>query len=490
MTSPVLFRLAAGLAAFAVVNVLAVVIAYGLYPGYMEHGEAAISAMAFRLLQGLPAYHAFDAPERITNVYGPWTYLWHAWPLALFGAGLLSSKLAGLAGPVLVVLGAWAIGRRHGRMGEALAVGFAAAFVITHLGFPVTIRPDALLTVLVTVAMAAAARAEDKTGMAWTETLVIGIAGGIAVNVKIHAGLYLAPVAVFHLAPCWRRLLPMALAGLVALMLPFLTPLFPPGEYLSWFGPMSSKENVWNGFRVLWMKFAFYLGIPLAVWALAGFGTLAGRLRLMLGVYVACVLLVLFPATKIGGSHHYYLPFLPVLIDLVLRARDAAGERRPVSAVLVGLLVLVMALAAQTERRFFKMMDWPVAREAVAEIEAVLAANPGVPVQMGVGGPRSEEKFFLYSWRNLPVYAGGPYTLDTSIVMELTKLGIAMPAETVRRMTACETRLWLIPQGEAPFSLRGYYNQTIYDQTFRDAFAAHHRLVSSGRHFDVWRCMG
>ncbi|CAA7623580.1 glycosyltransferase family 39 protein [Magnetospirillum sp. SS-4] len=488
MTSPVLFHVTVALTAVAVVNVVAVVVAYGLYPGYMEHGEASISAISYRLLQGLPAYHAFDAPERITNVYGPWTYLWHAWPLALFGPDLTSSKLAGLAGPVLVILGAWAIGRRHDRLGAVLATGFAAAFVITHLGFPATIRPDSLLTALVTLAAWAAARAEDKPGMAWAETLAIGVAGGIAVNVKIHAGLYLAPVALFHLFPHWPRLLPMAIAGLAALALPFLSPLFPLGDYLSWFGPMSSKENVWNGFRVLWVKFAFYLGIPVVAWLLAGLAGRTGRLRLTLAVYVVCVLVVLFPATKIGGSHHYYMPFLPIMIDLALRARAASGARWPVTPALVGLLALVMAQAIQTERRFFKMMDWPVAREAVAEIDAVLKANPGVPVQMGVGGPRTEEKFFLYSWRNLPVFAGGPYTLDAGIVMELTKLGVAMPAETVRRMAACETRLWLIPKGEQPFSLWGYYNQTIYDQTFRDVFAAHHHLESSGRHFDLWRC--
>ena len=89
-------RLILGLAIFAAVNLLAVVVVYALYPGYLEHGEAAISATAYRLLQGHPAYYPFDAAERISNVYGPWTYLWHAWPLPLFGASLTASKIAGL----------------------------------------------------------------------------------------------------------------------------------------------------------------------------------------------------------------------------------------------------------------------------------------------------------------------------------------------------------------------------------------------------------
>jgi len=489
-------RVILGLAVLAAVNLLAVVVAYALYPGYLEHGEAAISATAYGLLHGHPAYYPFDAPERISNVYGPWTYLWHAWPLALFGASLLSSKIAAVTAPVLVVAGAWAVGRHHGRRGGAMAVALAAALILFHLGFPITIRPDSLLTVLVTLAVLAALRAEARTDMAWGETLVIGIAGGIAVNVKIHAGVYLAPVALYHLLPNGRRLFPMAAAGLAALALPFLSPLFPLSDYLSWFGPMSGKENTWDAVRGLWMKLAFYLGFPLVAWGLAGFSApgsspgqaLGGRQRLYLATYVGCLLLTLFPATKIGGGHHYYLPFLPTLIDLCLRALAAAREPGPIRRALAAAMVVLVFMAAQSEKRFFKVLEWSNARQVVAEIDAVISANPGVPIQMGVGGPRSEEKFYLYSWRNLPVFAGSPYTLDTGIVMEMTKLGIAMPAETLRRLAACETRLWLLPHGEPPFSLIGFYDQTVYDDTFRRIFTAHHHLESSGRYFDLWRC--
>ena len=481
-------RTLTGLAVFATLNLLAVVVAYALYPGYLDHGEAATSATAFRLLKGLPAYYAFTAPERISNVYGPWAYLWHTWPLALFGASLTTSKISALLGPVLVVAGSWMVGRRHGRQGAALAVALAAGFVIFHLPFPASIRPDSLLTVLATVVLLAMLRAEGRADMAWAETLMIGVASGIAVNLKIHAGLYLAPAVLFHLLPNWRRLLPMAVAGLAALTLPFLSPLFPLADYLSWFGPMSGKENSWSAFRILWMKFAFYLGFPLVTWGLAGFGGLKARERIYLATYVGCAVLVLFPATKIGASHHYYLPLLPVLVDLTLRALAAAGSRPLPARVLVVMTILLLFMAGQTEKRFFKVLEWTESREVVAEIEEVLRSHPGTAIQMGVGGPRTEEKFYLYSWRNLPVFAGGPYTMDSSIVMEMTKLGVAMPAEAVRRMATCETQLWLTPHGEQPFSLVGYYEQTVYDETFRKTFAAHHHLEASGTYFDLWRC--
>ena len=491
-------RVILGLAIFAALNLLAVVIAYALYPGYLEHGEASISATAFRLLQGHPAYYSFTAPERISNVYGPWTYLWHAWPLALFGASLTTSKIAAVLGPVLVLLGAWAVGRRHGRQGEAVAVALAAGFLIFQLGFPVTIRPDSLLTVLVTVSLLAMLRAEGRCDMAWAETLAMGVAGGIAVNVKIHAALYLAPVVLLHLLPNWWRLAPMALAGLAALTLPFLSPLFPLHDYLSWFGPMSNKENSWIALRMLWMKLAFYLGFPLLTWALAGFGGLKSRERIYLAAYLGCALLVLLPATKVGANHHYYLPFLPLAVDLTLRGLAAAGERPRARQALAILIVLLLFMAGQSEKRFLKALEWTQSRDVVAEIGQILRDHPGTTIQMGVGGPNTEEKFFLYSWRNLPVFAGGPYTMDSGIVMEMTKLGVPMPAEAIRRMAACETQLWLTPQGEEPFSLKGYYEQTnqvgiavrqtVYDPVWRATFAAHHHLEASGRYFDLWRC--
>jgi hypothetical protein len=195
------------------------------------------------------------------------------------------------------------------------------------------------------------------------------------------------------------------------------------------------------------------------------------------------VLLTLFPATKIGASHHYFLPFLPVMIVLVLRA--AAG-RPAVGRWLVGLTALALFLTVQSERRFFKSFDWPEARAVTQEIGTVIADHPAETIQMGIGD--ESERYYLYSWRALPVFAGSPYTIDSGIVMELTKLGVPMPAETLRRLAACETRLWLIPAGEAPFALNGYYGQMIFDSAFRDTFLAHHDRMQTLGHFDVWRC--
>jgi 4-amino-4-deoxy-L-arabinose transferase-like glycosyltransferase len=473
---------------FAALAVAAAAISYVFYLGYIEHGEATIVAAAFRLLSGHPAYHPFGAPERTSNVYGPWTYLWTAWPMALFGAKVWTSKLATSLAPILVLAVAWAVGRRFGTMGLGLALAWTAGGIITHLPFTTTVRPDSLLTLMVAVAVWAAARADSKPGMAWTETILIAVASGIAVNIKIHAGLYLAPVVLFHLWPHWWRLVPMAAAGLAALALPFASPLFPLGDYLSWFGPMSAKENAWNAFRILWMRFALYLVIPAVLWGMAGWRGIPGRMRAVLALYALCILVALFPATKVGASHHYYMPFVPTMVLVSLIALERADWRLNARRWALGLAVLLLAMGAQTERRFFKVMEWQEARDVVAEIQAIQASHAGQAIQMGVGGPRTEEKFFLYSWRHLLVFGGGPFTLDTGIVMEMTKLGVPLPDETYRRLAGCETQIWLTPKGEAPFSLIGYYDQTVYDQRFRDTFAAHMSREGSGRFFDIWRC--
>lgn len=118
------------LAALAVANVVIVCLGYMLFPGHRDPAEAGIAASAFLMLKGQPVYYGFDAPTQVSLLYGPWTYLWHAWPLALFGATLTTSKVAAVSATLLAMVGAWAVGRRHGRMAEAFAVAVAGGLVL------------------------------------------------------------------------------------------------------------------------------------------------------------------------------------------------------------------------------------------------------------------------------------------------------------------------------------------------------------------------
>lgn len=471
----------------AAADVAVAAIAYLLYPGYVDHGEGAISAMAVRMLAGKPVYLPFDSPDWITNLYGPVTYLWHAWPLALFGGGMVTGKLAAALAAILIPASLWLLVRRHAMAGWMLALG--AAMVITHLAFPVVIRPDALLTVVAAAAVLVAAREEPRGR--WSGAVLIGVAAGLAIGIKIHSAIYLAPVALYVLMADWRRLPVMALFAAAIAALPFASPLFPLAEYLSWFGPMAAKENVWRGFTLLWWKLALYLAIPVAVWVMAG--AKAKRRELVyLGGYALCSLLILFPATKVGGGDQYYLPLLPTMIDLIRRALDAGGSTARQRGIVIAGALLTLAAAYQPERRFFKKLEWAKSRAVVAEIEAILDAHPDQRIQMGVGRTAADIgdqfSYHYYAWRNLPVYRGHPYTLDSGIAMEFVKLGKPFPAEALRRLETCDTQLWLIPKDGTPFSLQGYYNQDVFGPEVLDTFQRHHTKLETHRFFDVWEC--
>ncbi len=62
------------IAGLSVAGVAGAALTYLLYPGYLDHGEPSVALIAWRHLEDLPAYPAFDEPGRISNLYGPVTY--------------------------------------------------------------------------------------------------------------------------------------------------------------------------------------------------------------------------------------------------------------------------------------------------------------------------------------------------------------------------------------------------------------------------------
>ncbi|MBI5163751.1 MAG: glycosyltransferase family 39 protein [Magnetospirillum sp.] len=474
---------------------LGIVLTYLIYPGYLEYNEASMVALGLRMLAGQAVYSGADAIERISHAHGPMTFLWSAWPMALFGTALpvtrLSTALAG--GLIFAVLAL--IGRRQGHVAVCFAVAMAAATILLHLNMSIVVRPDAPLTVVVGLAVLAVLWGEARNGEV-APSLLLGLACGIAVNFKINSALYLLPLALYWVAGGWVRRVPaVGAAAIGAVLAPFAaTGIFPLGDYLMMMAPMAAKENVWNGFTTLWWKFAIYLVLPPLLWALGGQAArqrLDGRMRLYLGSYVACVVLTLFSATKIGAGSNHYMPFMPLTVDLVVRALAAGGARRQRTALVI-VMALVLGACWQPGRRFAKALDWAEARGINGEIAAIMADNAGKSIQMGVGGVTVGDPltFRYYNYRSLLFLAGNPYTLDTGTVMEQTKLGIALPAEVIRRIATCHTELWLVPKGEEPFSLFGYYFQYVYPPEFRRTFAATHAKVDSRRYFDVWACRG
>jgi hypothetical protein len=215
-------------------------------------------------------------------------------------------------------------------------------------------------------------------------------------------------------------------------------------------------------------------------------------LRVYLGTYLAALVLVLFPATKVGAGDQYYMPFMPLVLDLSLRVL-ALGGRAARQRLAVILVVLTAAGASyQPERRFFKKQEWQLSAKVVDEIEQIMKDHPGKRIQMGVGRVPTERgdqlSFHFYVWHNLLVFAGNPYTIETSIMFELTKLGVPFPPAALDRFKTCDTQIWLVPKGGRPFFIQGYYLEPVFPKELVDGFKDNHHLIESRDIFDLWEC--
>ena len=176
------------IASLALADVFWLATTYLVYPGYLDHGEPSVTLISWRLLDGLPAFLGFDEPALVSNVYGPLTYAVHAVSFWLIGPSVLAGKMmsflaAGLI-PVLVFLSH----RQRGFEAAAFGALLAAALVLFHVPFSLWNRPDSFMALLVVVAVWAANTTDPKKPE-WVKSAVIAVAAGLAVGMKLHAGV-------------------------------------------------------------------------------------------------------------------------------------------------------------------------------------------------------------------------------------------------------------------------------------------------------------
>lgn len=481
-----------GLALLAVANVAAVALTYLVYPGYLDHGEPSVALISWRLLDGIPAFRGFDEPGRVGNVYGPMTYAIHAVAFGLFGPTMMAGKVASLVAAVLIPVFVWVGQRRKGPEAAALGAVIAAGLVLLHVPASIWNRPDAFMAMLVAIAVAAAnaARAERPE---WAKSLVIGVAGGIAVGMKLHAGVYFVPIAVYHCINPQRGmkvLLAIAAAGLATVLLPFAFEVFPVAAFLEWIGRHIGKENPTESV----IKVARYGVIYLAP---VGFYLAARRWSAApapvnewayLWAYVGCLFLVGYPATKAGAGTHYFLPFAAIFADQVLRHAARLKEGHARRALFTGGVVAlaILALSVPVQKRFYRALHWQHVRAVVADIHAIMDRYPGRTIEMGAGDNVKTYRRTFY--KTVLVLAGHPYTVDVGLTMETTHMGIRLTNDTLAMIRGCSTDMWLIPKGERPFAMIGYYGSPAIDQGFVDAFLRSYAKVKSFEFFDVWAC--
>lgn len=485
-------RLFAVLAALALAWLGLITGHYLGFAGYFDHGEVNVAFRAWRLVQGLPLYLLPEAPDYLLTVYGPTVYLANGAMLGLWGGSIAASKAAGIAAAFLAVL---TFGLHvRGRFGTAW-IGYG---LVLFLGlqmmaapFPYWSRADPLSILAVTLGLAAGARLAEPDRPWWAAPLAIGLCCGVAMNVKIHAFLYFFPLLVRFAGRRWLVAWPLAgLAAVLALLAPFALAAFPLGPYVEGVLKVVSVRGIDTKLLLNSLQHILPLMAPLPLMLLAFWrGRVARADALYVSALTLAILAGLYPASVAGSSWYQLIPFLPLAVDATLRMLAALGlAQRQRDAIAWGVALLVIALALVPQRRGLRYITergWMA--EAAAEIDAVMAAHPGRPIEMGFGKDVAE-RYRVTFLKPMLAYAGHPVTFDGWSDMEADFVGRPPSAARLKRLQDCATPLWLIPAGEAPFAMPSVFSGRDFLAPYRAVFRERYERRRGGQYFDLWEC--
>jgi hypothetical protein len=274
--------------------------------------------------------------------------------------------------------------------------------------------------------------------------------------------------------------------------------------YLSWlrnashhgFGATLAFNNV---------VFGGYVLLPIAIAGAGWLGSLPAdarqalvrKQRTRMAMVALGLLALLVPASKLGGGEWHLLPLIPVAAWALARALSAgsnssevAPAERPGAGIVLASFLTIAVLQCGT--LFVKMADGILTRApqqaAIAEdLRSIAEKYRGQPMAMGYGGDDSYGTTFA----RVGIPPPKRFVLDGGAVMEMQAAGLALPEATLDAFRKGAARLWLIPTGDAPFSMRNYYaGRDLFGPELRSIFAQRYRKIDQSQYFDIWEFVG
>lgn len=448
---------------------------YLLLGAYLDHIESTVVISGWQYLHGSALYEIEDGAPRFSTFYGPLAYLAPLPPLLLFGASVSASKIAAMLGLAATL----AVMARHlARSAPPAALAsmlLLAAGLLLFGKVSFWTRSDSLLALAAVVAVALA---ERRRGALW-----VGLSIGVAVNLKAHAFLYFLPL-LFDLwrRDGWRAVPIVAVSSVAVFLLPFLLPGVSLPDYVAGLvQQMGHRSHAWS-IAPGPLLVAALLALPLILAWPAGPDRRPRQDRAFAVAAAATLAVLLYPASFTGAGAYHLLPFLPVLTEAFRRLQPET-----VAARLAPLAILLFALPAAAAT--VHAMGEHDGEAALAEEALALARqSPSPAVHMGYG---DNQRSYLVSQLGKAVLAlnGFPALIDAQVLGELGYVGVDGSRRWVPYLRDCRVARWLVPKGERPFALAGYYDDhPLFDDDFRRAFADNYRLVDSSKNFDIWQC--
>jgi len=451
-------------------------------------------------MHGRPLYHTVDYGGQYSMLYGPFGYLWMSLVLKFFSDPILASKLSGAfwsMASLLLLLDV--LRRRAGLLGALAGAGITALslsyFEIVPPGLreplptiPVWDRNDPLL--LFSSCLCLYALVLQRRALAG---LLIALGMAMAISCKVHAVLYSIPIlTIWFYRNGWKpTLLVMVLGGVLSLV-PFALPNVSLGNYL-----LQLKQAGAHPLRIR----VFYENISMFLLVLAPLLLWAGRIALpfarskvnettlLFAAILVSGILLSIPASKAGGGPWHYIPFFPYIAYLfcLCLERRPQSIRPTVMTVLAVLFVLFAYLnCLKVTRNLWKFCKSPTSLELqLADLRHVLAKYPAADTQMGAGDIDNYQSTnvvpALYQAGQLCVVNIGSY-------MDMDESGIdSAPLKDSLEKEAF--RYWLIPKGDAPFSMISLYwpQHPLFDESVGRTFLEHYAKVDSSEYFDIYQ---
>jgi hypothetical protein len=398
-------------------------------------------------------------------------FLLNGLTMKLFGASIITSKIAGACGAIasLVLVGV-AVGRVRGEWPRAVCW---TAIVYLMFGAASTwARAEPLL--LFASGLAVLSLTLPRVA-SW---LLLGIAIGVGVNLKVSAIIYLFPA----FALVWKKhgsgaLAATAAAAAVVAAVPYLFfSNISLAGYLSWL-QAAAGQGLRLGALPAALEWMIVLTAPMFAMGrreIARADSDAGMFRVLV---IASMAVSIPLAIKHGTGVYHFLPFVPS----IMFAACAARKPGPLTPALLATFVLIAAL---------QVPPWMTAttslpsRQMISELKQIEAAHTGV-VAMGYSA-----NYRLTFFRPELVFDGQPYALDGASMMDWRWSGRPFPAAALTALRDCAVDVWLIPSGAPPFVLPNGYSIAgdVFPDSFRKTFAERYALETSGQWFDVWRC--
>ncbi len=466
------------------------------HAGYTSDVEPMVAAVSWWVRSGGELYHAPDAAQQYSVLYGPGVYLATAFYLDLLGPTVLASKL----GALLALYGSLAMLfltlRRW--VSNSLAFGMTTIAVLLYWNCgnaAMLVRPDAYLLAAVCLGLYSAGSPRRVLAV-----LGAALGLGLAVNQKLHAVLYLLPIlTVLDRQHGWRATLTALGLGGVVILLPFvLHDGISLTHYMNWLFITAHHGLRFEDLPHLMSRALFY-AIPALVpmFAHQASANRAGVRPQFILSWAVGNLLVVFLAMKPGAGQVHLLPLIPVNLVFAARLWPAEGIRGfliPEAKAswrhgLVGAFIVTAMLSGVVSGYRSARMASSLMQDApgiTEDIRRILTVYADRDIAMGCGG---DNQFFHWtSQRSLLTFAGEPLLIDIISLMDSRRAHKPIPSATYDVFDTGMIDLWLIPKGQEPFAIANWYapHDPVFPDDFREHFVAHYSREGQTEYFDLW----